>query len=117
MSTIYIDEAAGSDATGSGSQEAPYASLGFAVFTHGSTTAFQIRKDATATYDEPTQSSLKKAKKTAEGMEKKRKKQEELAAKETKEKVDEKEKRDKLLEDSKKIVLVEDESLPKAIKV
>ncbi|KAF4600052.1 putative asparagine--tRNA ligase, cytoplasmic [Pleurotus pulmonarius] len=110
------DEAAGSDTTGSGSQEAPYASLGFAVFTHGATTSFQIRKDATATYDEPTQSSLKKAKKTAEGMEKKRKKQEELAAKETKEKSDEKEKRDKLLEDSKKIVLVEDESLPKAIK-
>ncbi|KAF7428843.1 putative asparagine--tRNA ligase, cytoplasmic [Pleurotus ostreatus] len=116
MSTIYIDEASGSDATGSGSQEAPYASLGFAVFTHGPTTSYQVRKDATATYDEPTQSSLKKAKKTAEGMEKKRKKQEELAAKETKEKGDEKEKRDKLLEDSKKIVLVEDESLPKAIK-
>ncbi|XP_006461406.1 hypothetical protein AGABI2DRAFT_185659 [Agaricus bisporus var. bisporus H97] len=114
MSTSYIDEAAGSDATGTGSQDAPYQSLGYALFTHGDSVKYLFRKDATAAYDEPTQSSLKKAKKTADGLEKKKKKAEELAAKEAKEKAEQKEKKEKLLEESKKIVLEEDQSLPKA---
>ncbi|KAF5316910.1 hypothetical protein D9611_003639 [Ephemerocybe angulata] len=111
MSSIYVDEAAGSDTTGVGSQEAPYQSLGFALYTQP-TASFLIRKDAQAEYGEPTQSALKKAKKTAEGIEKKLKKQAELDAAKGKEN----EKREKLLEESKKIVLTEDESLPKASK-
>ncbi|KAJ8517509.1 hypothetical protein ONZ45_g5327 [Pleurotus djamor] len=116
MSSIYIDETAGSDTPGNGTQEAPYATLGFAVFTHGSTTQFLTRKDPNGTFEEPTLSSLKKAKKTAEGLEKKRKKAEELAAKAAEDQGKEKEKREKLLEESKGVVLVEDESLPKATK-
>lgn len=116
MSSIYVDEAAGSDTTGTGSQEAPYQTLGYALYTHA-TASFLIRKDATAEYAEPTQSSLKKAKKTADGIEKKKKKQEELDAREAQANREEKEKREKLLEESKKIVLTEDESLPKANKV
>jgi asparaginyl-tRNA synthetase len=114
MAAIHVDETSGSDATGTGTSDQPYQTLGFAVFSHGSgNDSFLTRKDSSGTYEEPTQSSLKKAKKTAEGIEKKRKKQEE----EAKEKREEKVRREKLLEDSKKIVLVEDSALPKAIKV
>ncbi|KAF8648512.1 hypothetical protein AX16_006218 [Volvariella volvacea WC 439] len=116
MAPIHIDEATGSDTTGDGSIEKPYQSLGFAVYTHSLTASFVIRKDANAPYEEPTQSSLKKAKKTADGIEKKRKKAEELAEREAKEKGEEKERREKLLEESKKIVLTEDTSLPQPVK-
>lgn len=117
MAPVHVDEASGSDDTGKGTQEEPYQSLGQALFNHGSTASYLIRKDPTAQYDEPTQSSLKKAKKTADGIEKKKKKQEELAERDAKEKGEEKEKREKLLEESKKIILEEDLSLPKATKV
>ncbi|RXW23681.1 hypothetical protein EST38_g2146 [Candolleomyces aberdarensis] len=115
MSSIYVDETSGSDTTGTGSQEAPYQTLGLAVYSQPSA-SYLIRKDAQGEYAEPTQSALKKAKKTAEGIEKKRKKQLELEERERQAKGDEKEKREKLLEESKKIVLTEDESLPKATK-
>ncbi|KAJ6631486.1 asparaginyl-tRNA synthetase [Mycena sp. CBHHK59/15] len=112
MSAIHIDETAGSDTTGTGAADQPYQSLGYAFFTHGASASLLTRKDPSGTYEEPTQSSLKKAKKTAEGLEKKRKKAEELERAEN----EDKEKREKLLEQSKKIVLVEDASLPKASK-
>ncbi|KAJ7655357.1 asparaginyl-tRNA synthetase [Mycena rosella] len=112
MSAIHIDETAGSDTTGTGTAEQPYLSLGVALFTHGATASFLTRKDPTGTYEEPTQSSVKKAKKTAEGLEKKRKKAEELERAEN----EEREKREKVLEQSRKIVLVENASLPKAAK-
>lgn len=117
MAPIHIDESAGSDSTGTGTPEQPYQTLGYALLTHGSTDGFLIRKDANATYEEPTQSSLKKAKKTADGLEKKRKKQEEIAEREAKAQGEEKEKREKLLEESKSIVLSEDPTLPQAQKV
>lgn len=120
MSTIYIDETTGSDTTGTGAQAAPYQTLGYALYANaanGDGVKYLIRKDATAEYDEPTQSALKKAKKTADGLEKKRKKAEELAEKEAKEKAELKERREKLLEESKKVVLEEDQTLPKASRV
>ena len=118
MAPIHIDETSGVDETGKGTQEEPYKSLGQALFNHGPTAAsYLIRKDQSVQYDEPTQSALKKAKKTADGIEKKKKKQEELAERNAKEKGDEVEKREKLLEESKKIILEEDVSLPKAKKV
>lgn len=116
MAAIHVDENSGSDITGTGTLDQPYQTLGSAVFNHGGSESFLTRKDSSGTYEEPTQSSLKKAKKTAEGIEKKRKKQEELAEREAKEKGEEREKREKLLEDSKKIMLFEDPGLPKAIK-
>ena len=116
-SPYYVDEATGSDDTGKGTQELPYQSIAFALFAHGHESKVLSRKDASATYEEPTQSALKKAKKGADGLEKKRKKAEELAEREAKEKAAEREKREKLLEESKKIVLIEDASLPKPTKV
>ena len=116
MAPIHVDEATGSDETGKGTPEAPYQSLAFALYTHPDG-AFQIRKDASTPYDEPTQSALKKAKKGADGIEKKKKKAEELAQREAKEKADARERKEKKLEESKKIVLQEDPSLPKATKV
>ncbi|KAH8103470.1 asparaginyl-tRNA synthetase [Cristinia sonorae] len=115
MSTIHIDEAAGSDDTGKGTPELPYQSLAFAVYSHP-TASYLIRKDSAGTYEEPTQSALKKAKKGADGIEKKKKKAEELAEREAKEKKEERERREKLLEESKKIVLQEDPALPAAKK-
>lgn len=116
MSTIYVDETAGSDETGKGTAESPYLTLQFAVYTHPEA-ALLTRKDASATFEEPTASSLKKAKKGAEGLEKKRKKAEELAQRDAAQKALERERREKLLEESKKIVLTEDSSLPAAKKV
>jgi len=118
MSTYYVDEAAGSDETGTGAQDKPFKSLAQAVYAAGTDEAikFLSRKDGTVDYDEPTQSALKKARKGADGIEKKRKKAQELAEREAGDKKAEREKREKALEESKKIILKEDESLPKAKK-
>ena len=119
MSTTHVDEASGSDEIGKGTQELPFKSLAFAVYSSGglSNIKYLIRKDPTTDYDEATQSALKKAKKGADGIEKKRKKAEELAAREDSEKKAERERKEKLLEESKRIVLQEDPALPKAVKV
>ena len=90
MSTIHVDETTGSDESGKGTPELPYQSLAFALYTHPDA-KFLVRKDATGTFEEPTQSALKKAKKGADGLEKKRKKAEELAEREAKEKKEERE--------------------------
>ena len=113
MASVYVDETAGSDLTGVGSQEAPYQSLAQALFSQGQSAKVLVRKDASAEYEEPTQSALKKAKKGADGLEKKRKKAEELAEAATVER----EKRERLLAESKKVQLVEDATLPAAVKV
>ncbi|ETW74813.1 hypothetical protein HETIRDRAFT_157725 [Heterobasidion irregulare TC 32-1] len=116
MSAFHVDEAAGSDTAGAGTPDAPYQSIAFALFTHGQDAKVLVRKDANTPYDEPTQSALKKAKKGADGLEKKKKKAEELAEREAKAKGEERERREQNIEESKKIKLVEDESLPKAVK-
>ena len=119
MSTLHVDEASGSDEAGKGTQELPYKSLAFAVYSGSGleSAKYLIRKDATTDYDSPTQSALKKAKKGADGIEKKKNKAEELAAREDSEKKAERERKEKLLEESKKIVLEEDPALPEAIRV
>jgi asparaginyl-tRNA synthetase len=114
MTSVYVDETVGSDLTGNGTADQPYQTLGFVLFTHGASVRVLTRKDAAGEYEEPTQSALKRAKKAADGLEKKRKKQEDVTSKEAK---DKDERRERLLEESKKIVLVEDASLPKATKV
>jgi asparaginyl-tRNA synthetase len=119
MSSVHIDEAAGSDETGKGTQELPFKTLAFAVYSSDGleNVKYLTRKNATTEYDEATQSALKKAKKGADGIEKKKKKAEELAAREDGEKRAERERKEKLLEESKKIVLEEDPALPNAVKV
>jgi asparaginyl-tRNA synthetase len=117
MSLYHVDKTSGSDTTGDGSADAPYQTLGFALFTRGHDAKLVLRNDTQGPYEEPTQSSLKKAKKDADGLEKKRKKAEELAACEAQASNAEREKQEKRLEESKKIKLVDDPSLPSAIKV
>jgi hypothetical protein len=118
MSTYYIDESAGSDDTGAGTIESPFQSLAFALFKAGAAEPKLLaRKDANAEYDEPTQSALKKARKNADGLEKKRKKAEELAERASSAQNADRERKEKALEESRKIVLTEDEDLPKATTV
>lgn len=117
MSITYIDQAIGVDAPGNGAIDCPYQTLAYAIFTTPSAevdrTVFQVRKSADAEYDAPTQSATKKAKKDAQGLEKKRLK----AEAEEKEARERKERREKRLEESRKVVLVEDPSLPTSVKV
>lgn len=117
MSTVYIDQAIGVDALGNGTIDRPYQTLAYAIFTtppgEVDNTLFQIRKSADAEYDAPTQSATKKAKKDAQGLEKKRLK----AEAEEKEARERQERREKRLEESRKVVLVEDASLPTPTKV
>ena len=116
MAPIHVDEATGSDEIGKGTPEQPYQSLAFAVYSYPEG-PYAIRKDASGTYEEPTQSALKKAKKGADGIEKKKKKAEELAEREAKEQAAARERREKKLEESKKIVLQMDPCLPTPVKV
>ncbi|KAF9228476.1 asparaginyl-tRNA synthetase [Gyrodon lividus] len=116
MPTIYIDQISGVDAPGNGTVDQPHQTLAFAIFSTPAaevdTTTYQIRKSAEAGYDDPTQSATKKAKKDAQGLEKKRLK----AEAEEKEARERQERREKRLEESRKVVLVEDHSLPKSTK-
>jgi asparaginyl-tRNA synthetase len=115
MSIIYIDQANGVDAPGRGTVDQPYQTLAFAIFSTSSTeadTTYCIRKSADVEYDAPTQSAAKKAKKDAQGLEKKRLK----AEAEDKEARERQERREKRLEESRKVVLDEDPSLPKPTK-
>jgi asparaginyl-tRNA synthetase len=117
MPTIYIDQASGIDTPGNGSSDQPYQSLAYAFFSTPSTevekTQYQIRKDTTVEYGEPTQSAIKKAKKDAQGLDKKRQKAEEKEAKDR----ETREKAERRLQESKKVVLTEDPSLPRPVKV
>jgi len=117
MPSVYIDQAIGVDVPGNGTIDLPYQTLAYAIFTTPSAeidnTVFQIRKSVDAEYDAPTQSATKKAKKDAQGLEKKRLK----AEAEEKEARERQERREKRLEESRKVVLVEDASLPAPIKV
>ncbi|KAH7921453.1 hypothetical protein BV22DRAFT_985151, partial [Leucogyrophana mollusca] len=118
MPEIYIDEASGADAPGPGrgTIDQPYQSLAFALFStpdpDGADTKYLYRKDPGAAYDEPTKSAAKKAKKDAQGLEKKRLR----AAAEQREEQEKREKRALKLEESRKVVLVEDAGLPVAVK-
>lgn len=104
----------GGDELGTGTQNAPYKTLAHAIYKNeGLDVELRIRKDAETPYDKPTDTSLKKAKKGADGLKKKAAKAAEIAEREAKERAD----ADKRLLESKKIVLVEDESLPKATRV
>lgn len=116
MSTIYIDQASGVDTPGNGSSDQPYQTLAYAFFSTPSSevekTQYRIRKDTTVEYGEPTQSATKKAKKDAQGLDKKRRGAEEKEAKER----EAKEKAERRLQESKKIILTEDSSLPQPVK-
>lgn len=109
--TVYVDEQIGSDETGDGSIQKPYRSAAQALVNHGSspTPSILIRKSETEEYAAIAPTTLKKARKGAEVIEKKKQKAIE-AEKKALEKAAE-------LERSKSTVLEEDTSLPPAIKV
>jgi asparaginyl-tRNA synthetase len=112
MSLIYVDETGGSDSTGQGNLEKPYQSLAQSIYAHGHG-LFRIRKNPDAEYEEPTPTSLKKAKKNAQGIGEKKKKEEKKAKK----KAEEKENRENLLQKSQTIVVEENPALPTATRV
>jgi asparaginyl-tRNA synthetase len=126
---IYVDTDVGADdETADGSEQKPYQSLSYAYIQHQLTndkTSYLLRASKTGAvsadgdpserlaWKEPAKSAIKKAQNALDAHKKKLAKQAEVAAKEA-----EKEKaRLKNLEDAKKIVLKEDASLPKAVKI
>lgn len=128
MSSIYIDEDVGRDeSTATGSESAPYKSLVYAFEQHAPADGNQYltRKSQT----EPTvegadpasklewkpaaKSAIKKATSLFEQRKKKAAKEQELAIREK----EEQDKRQLVLEEAKKVVLKEDKSLPKPVRI
>jgi asparaginyl-tRNA synthetase len=125
-STYRIDEDVGrDDPTQTGDESLPFKSLGFAVLTHGETHKFLTRKSVTGDVPEGSDASarlewkpvakaaMKKAVNYAKAQKKKAEKEEGNLALRQKEQAD----RDKVLEEAKKIVLEEDSSLPKPLRI
>ena len=125
---IYIDTDTGADEeSAAGTESKPYKSLAYAYIRHGGSEAgtYQSRSSETGpvsadgdpaerlVWKEPAKSAVKKAQSALDAHKKKLLKQQQAASQE-----EEKEKlRLKNLEDAKKIVLEEDPSLPKAVKI
>lgn len=128
MDTIYIDTDVGiDDETATGAESKPYKSLAYAYIQQGGAEGktYQSRASTTGAvsadgdpkerlvWKDPAKAAVKKAQGALDAHKKKLVKQQQQAAQE-----EEKEKsRLKNLEDAKKIVLKEDESLPKAVKI
>lgn len=108
---MYVDEQIGSDETGDGTIQTPYHNAAQAIVNHGPSPPLNIltRKKESDEWAPIGISALKKARKGAEGIEKKKQKALEAEAKAA-EKAAEKGK-------VKDIVLEEDASLPAAVKV
>lgn len=128
MPSIYIDEDAGrDDSTATGSESAPYKTLVYAFEQHAPSQGneYLTRKSQT----EPTaegadpaaklewkpaaKSAIKKATNLYEQRKKKAAKEQELAIREK----EEHDKRQLVLEEAKKVVIKEDESLPKPVRI
>jgi len=111
---VHVDEEKGSDATGSGTEAAPFATAIHAMTVKGEGVSIVTRKKAADEYQPITKSALKKVKAVVETNERKAKKAAEDAEKNAKVAAEAKAREERRIEDSKKIVLVEDASLPKA---
>ncbi|KAG9119216.1 hypothetical protein FRC07_005848, partial [Ceratobasidium sp. 392] len=110
---VYVDETAGSDDKGDGTEASPYATPVAALDgPHGADAAVFIRKAPADEYAPISGAALKRAKKGLEQLKEKAKKAEALAAKAEQDRLRE----EKKLEESKKIVIKEDTSLPPAVK-
>ncbi|EKD17616.1 uncharacterized protein L3040_006738 [Drepanopeziza brunnea f. sp. 'multigermtubi'] len=129
METIYVDTDVGvDDETATGAESKPYKSLAYAYIQHDGSDGGRTYKSRASTtgpvsadgdpaerlaWKEPAKAAQKKAQGALDAHKKKLVKQQQAAAQE-----EEKEKaRLKTLEDAKKIVLTEDSSLPKAVKI
>jgi asparaginyl-tRNA synthetase len=127
--SIYIDEDVGhDDASAAGTESAPYKTLIHAMVQHPPTTEgiqYLTRKSQTDAAGEDvdpaaklewkpaTKSAMKKATNLYEQRKKKAAKEQELAIREKAEA----EKRQKVLDEAKKIVITEDASLPKPVRI
>ncbi|KAJ9103536.1 asparagine--tRNA ligase [Naganishia cerealis] len=108
--SVYVNERTGADAEGHGSEEKPYQTAAYAVFSQPETKIFVFKAtDDGEGYEEISASALKKAKKGADGLRKKQEK-----AKAASEKHNETSKKLELLE---VIDIKEDQSLPPAKKI
>lgn len=127
IEAIYIDTDVGKDEeTADGSETKPYKSLAYAFIQHNGAENKSYLQRASVTgvlsaggdpserlaWKEPAKSAVKKAQNALDQHKKKLVKQEQIAAAEA----EKEQQRLKNLEDAKKIVLVEDSSLPKAVK-
>jgi asparaginyl-tRNA synthetase len=125
---IYIDEDVGKDdSSASGTEAAPYKSLLHAMLQHAPSTEgikYLVRKSLTGAVEEgneaarlewkpPSASAVKKMTKQYEGAQKKAAKAQELAIREKAEA----EKRQAVLEEAKKVVITENPSLPKPVRI
>ncbi|KAI9368272.1 hypothetical protein BJX61DRAFT_537387 [Aspergillus egyptiacus] len=128
MASIYIDEDVGrDDSTATGSESAPYKTLLHALLQQPPSegTQYLTRKSQTEPSGEgadpaaklewkpATKSAMKKATNLYEQRKKKAAKEQELAIREKQEA----EKRQLILEDAKKVVITEDKSLPKPVRI
>ncbi|KAE8376096.1 hypothetical protein BDV26DRAFT_266388 [Aspergillus bertholletiae] len=125
MATIYIDEDVGrDDSTATGSESAPYKTLLHAFLQHAPSEGFQYltRKSQTEPADKDadklewkpaTKSAVKKATNLYEQRKRKAAKEQELAIREKQEA----DKRRLVLEEAKKVIIQEDSSLPKPVKI
>ena len=115
---IHIDEQAGQDSSeADGSESRPFKSVQHAFLHHGDQAQYFSKKkegdETEATYKPAAKAALKKAANYADAQRKKAGKERELAIRQQKEE----EERQKALEETKKIVIKEDTSLPKAVKI
>lgn len=123
---VYIDEDVGKDdSSQAGTESSPYKSVQFAYLQHPGASQYLTRKSTTGAVadgaDESTRlewkpaakSALKKAANFYEQQKKKAAREKELGAQREREE----EERNKVLEEAKRIVIEEDESLPKAVRI
>lgn len=114
----HVDEDVGLDTTeADGSQSKPYKSVQFAYLQHTDQASYLV-KNKEKGEDEPAwkpaaKAALKKAANYADAQKKKAGKEKELALRQQKEH----EEREKALEEAKKIVIEEDSTLPKAVRI
>lgn len=128
MASIYIDEDVGrDDSTATGAESAPYKTIVYAFLQHASSdgTQYLTRKSQTEPTGEgadpaaklewkpATKSALKKATTLFEQRKKKAAKEQELAIREK----EEADKRQLVLDEAKKVVIKEDPTLPKPVKI
>lgn len=125
---IYIDEDVGKDdSSATGTEATPYKTLLYAMLQHAPSTEgikYLVRKSLTGAVEEgneaarlewkhATASAMKKMTKLYEGAQKKAAKAQELALREKAEA----DKRQAVLEEAKKVVIKEDTSLPKPVRI
>jgi len=128
IATIYVDTDVGKDdESADGSEAKPYKSLGYAFIQQNGTNNKSYSQRASVTgpvsadgdpaerlaWKEPAKSAVKKAQNALDQHKKKLAKQQQVAAAEA----EKEHQRLKNLEDAKKIVLTEDPSLPKAVRI